>query len=312
MTITNGPYRNAWISCIFSAQGLIIIVLGIAAPYMISDLSWRWMYYITAFGAASFLVGVYLFTPETRWPRTRAEMSKLTPRMIFVGDANNGPKDGVPRSKIGHQRGPRTFRYNIALFYGKNVAPALLIAPWSWGFVNLSLCLVLVFIAAVAVALVAGSAADWVANRTAKKRGVRVPENQLVSLIIPALAGIIGPIFFGLSGSNQAQCPYFTFLTSLGAMAFGFLGANTIGAVYVLCYSHLASPALVNNALFRGLLAFMLSFNIFGWIVNMGYFNAMIIYAGSISACAIFVPVVYYYGPAWRKRWPAEHFSDHM
>lgn len=68
--------RNAWISGIFAAQGLIIIVLGIAAPYMIINLSWRWMYFITAMGAAVFLVGVYFFMPETRWDRTRAEMSK--------------------------------------------------------------------------------------------------------------------------------------------------------------------------------------------------------------------------------------------
>ncbi|KAJ0330738.1 hypothetical protein COL5a_003040 [Colletotrichum fioriniae] len=328
--------RNAWISSIFAAQGLIIIVLGIAAPYMIIDLSWRWMYYITAIGAAFFLVGVYFFMPETRWQRSRAEMN------------------GIPRNEIGHERGPRTFRYNIALFHGKmdwrkgwnafvdtlrtffypqiffitmlnsvmiacafaagyTVAPALLTAPWSWDFMNLGLCLVPVLIAAIAVALVTGSAADWMANRIAKKRGVRVPENQLVNLIIPTLAGIVGSIIFGLAGSNQAEYSYFTFLTGLGLMAFGFLGANTIGAVYVLeCYPHLAGPALVNIASFRGLLAFILSFKISDWVVDMGYFDAMMIYTGLISAFAVFVPVVYFYGPAWRRRWPAEHFGDHI
>lgn len=178
---------------------------------------------------------------------------------------------------------------------------------------NLGLCLVPVLIAAIAVALVTGSAADWMANRIAKKRGVRVPENQLVNLIIPTLAGIVGSIIFGLAGSNQAEYSYFTFLTGLGLMAFGFLGANTIGAVYVLeCYPHLAGPALVNIASFRGLLAFILSFKISDWVVDMGYFDAMMIYTGLISAFAVFVPVVYFYGPAWRRRWPAEHFGDHI
>lgn len=53
-------------------------------------------------------------------------------------------------------------------------------------------------------------------------------------------------------------------------MAFGFLGANTIGAVYVLeCYPHLAGPALVNIASFRCLIAFVLSFKVSEWVANL-------------------------------------------
>ncbi|GKT48755.1 putative MFS-type transporter [Colletotrichum spaethianum] len=328
--------RNSWISGVFAAQGLIIIILGVAAPHIIIDLSWRYMYYITAAGAAFFLIGVYFFMPETRWDRTRAEMN------------------GIPRNETGHKHAPRTFRYDIALFHGKmqwrkgwnafvdtlrtffypqiffitmlnsvmiacafaagyTVAPALLTAPWSWDFMLLGLCLMPILVAAIAVALVTGKAADWMANRIAKKRGARLPENQLVNLIIPTLCGIVGSVIFGLAGSDQKDYSYFTFLTGLGLMAFGFLGANTIGAVYVLeCYPHLAGPALVNVASFRCLLAFVLSFKISDWVVEMGYFRSMMIYTGLISAFALFIPVVYVFGPAWRKRWPAEHFGDHM
>ncbi|KZL72792.1 major facilitator superfamily transporter [Colletotrichum tofieldiae] len=328
--------RNSWISGVFAAQGLIIIVLGVATPHIIIDLSWRFMYYITAAGAAFFLIGVFFFMPETRWDRTRAEMN------------------GIPRNETGHKHAPRTFQYNISLFHGRmqwkkgwnafidtlrtffypqiffitmlnsvmiacafaagyTVAPALLTAPWSWNFMLLGLCLLPILVAAIAVALVTGKAADWMANRIAKKRGVRVPENQLVNLIVPTFSGIIGSVIFGLAGSNQNDYSYFTFLTGLGLMAFGFLGANTIGAVYVLeCYPHLAGPALVNVASFRCLLAFVLSFKISDWVVEMGYFHSMLIYTGLISGFAMFIPVVYFYGPAWRKRWPAEHFGDHM
>ncbi|GJC79041.1 protein HOL1 [Colletotrichum liriopes] len=292
--------RNSWISGIFAAQGLIIIILGIAAPYIIIDMSWRYMYYITAAGAAFFLVGVYFFMPETRWARTRAEMN------------------GVPRDETGLDRAPRTFRYNVALFHGK--------MEWRKGwnaFIDtlrtffypqiFFITMLNILIAAVSVAFVTGSAADWMANRIAKKRGVRVPENQLINLIVPTVAGIVGSIMFGLAGSDQEHYSYITFLTGLGLMAFGFLGANSIGAVYVLeCYPHLAGPALVNIASFRCLLAFALSFKISDWVVEMGYFNAMMIYTGLISGFAVFIPVVYYYGPAWRKRWPAEHFGDQM
>lgn len=43
---------------------------------MIINLSWRWVYFMTAAAASFFLVGVFIFLPETRWQRTKAEMSK--------------------------------------------------------------------------------------------------------------------------------------------------------------------------------------------------------------------------------------------
>jgi MFS family permease len=75
--------RNTWISAAFAAQGVIIIAVGFAAPTIIVHLSWRWVYFVTAIAGAVFLVGVFFFMPETRWPRTRAEMSKLQMRTKF-------------------------------------------------------------------------------------------------------------------------------------------------------------------------------------------------------------------------------------
>lgn len=67
--------RNTWISAAFACQGVIIIAIGFSSPYMIVNLSWRWIYHTTAIAAAFFLIGVFIFLPETRWQRTRAEMS---------------------------------------------------------------------------------------------------------------------------------------------------------------------------------------------------------------------------------------------
>ena len=71
--------RNTWIAAAFTAQGVIIIALGIASPYIIINLDWRWVYFMTAIAAAFFLVGIILFLPETRWHRTRAEIG-MQPR----------------------------------------------------------------------------------------------------------------------------------------------------------------------------------------------------------------------------------------
>lgn len=112
--------------------------------------------------------------------------------------------------------------------------------------------------------------ADWTANLVAKKRGKRVPENQLLNLVLPTACALIGSVLFGLAGEHPEQYSSYLFLFALGLMAFGFLGANTIGAVYVLeCYPHLAGPALVNIASFRCLIAFVLSFKVSEWVANL-------------------------------------------
>ncbi|KXT12654.1 hypothetical protein AC579_4498 [Pseudocercospora musae] len=323
--------RNTWISCVFAAQGVIIIGLGIATPYIILDLTWRWVYYITASFAAFFLTGVFFFLPESRWHRTRSEMN------------------GVPRPEEDQTYAPRTFKYNIALFHGKKewrkgwtafidtlvtffypqiffitmlnsamiaaafaagytVAPALLTQPWAWNFLHLGLCLVPVLLAAVFVGVLTGFFADWTANMVARKRGKRVPENQLLNLVLPTATALVGAIIFGLAGSDQDKYHWSVFLLGLGLMAFGFLGANTVGAVYVLeCYPHLAGPSLVNIASFRCLIAFILSFRVSEWVANFGYLHSMLIYVGIIGVFALLIPVVYTFGPAWRRRWPATH-----
>lgn len=76
--------RNTWMSFVFAAQGVIIVGLGFGTPYIIIDLTWRWLYYITAIGASIFLVGVFCFLPETRWYRTIDELSTFWPRWNFL------------------------------------------------------------------------------------------------------------------------------------------------------------------------------------------------------------------------------------
>lgn len=262
--------RNTWISAAFACQGIVIIAIGFSAPYMVQNLSWRWIYHVTAICAAFFLTGCFFLLPETRWNRTRAEMN------------------GVPRDDAHIEYSPRTWKYDLALFHrpftwkkgayalldtlrtffypqiffimllnsamistafaaSYVTAPALLTKPWAWKFEHLGLCLVPVLIASVVVAVVTGGLADKFANWAAKKRGSREPENQLINLILPVVAGLIGSILFGVAGNNPSEYHWMVLLLGLAFMAFGFLGANSVGAVYVLeCYPHLAGPALVS------------------------------------------------------------------
>jgi len=322
--------RNTWISAAFALQGLIIIAIGFAAPYIIIEVSWRWLYYITAICAAFFLFGVILFLPETRWKRTRDEIN------------------GIPRDDIDVIYPPRTWADDLLPFHGKlewkkgvdafvdvlrtclyphiifitilnsgfigagfaaalTVSPALLTQPWAWPFEHLGFCLVAVLIGALLVGVITGGLADIVANWVARRRGSRIPENQLFNLILPSLCGIIGTVVFGITGEAQDKYHWSVFLMSLGFIAFGFLGCNSIGAVYVLeCFPHLAGPALVNIASIRWIIAFFLVCWVPDWVLSLGYFKTFMIYTAIISALSLTIPVVYYYGPIWRNMLPSE------
>jgi MFS family permease len=74
--LTFSHERNTWMSFVFATQGLIIVALGFATPWVIINLSWRWLYFITGIGASVFMVGVLAFLPETRWKRTASEIRK--------------------------------------------------------------------------------------------------------------------------------------------------------------------------------------------------------------------------------------------
>lgn len=112
--LTYSHERNSWMSFVFATQGIIIVGLGFATPYVIVKLSWRWLYFITAIGAAIFLVGVYFFLPETRYQRSLDELSKLfnalglsvltLPQMVPLAMNVGCPMSLVPGSSTLHLR----------------------------------------------------------------------------------------------------------------------------------------------------------------------------------------------------------------
>lgn len=91
--------RNAAISVVFATQvslklllappstcanltyvhckGLIIVALGVAAPYVIGYDSWRVIYFATAGAGLLFWICLFFFLPETRFERSADEDSKF-------------------------------------------------------------------------------------------------------------------------------------------------------------------------------------------------------------------------------------------
>eukprot|EP00918_Siedleckia_nematoides_P099635 GHVU01217868.1.p1 GENE.GHVU01217868.1~~GHVU01217868.1.p1 ORF type:complete len:542 (+),score=24.96 GHVU01217868.1:136-1626(+) len=330
--------RNLFISIVFGIQGILVVVLGIATPWVIIRLNWRWVYRITAAAAAGFWVAVFVFMTETRYHRSSSEMRGVPREQLLEGESRPqldlsrhpcrtwkkdlAPWGGPAQWKLGGMAFVHTLQtvFYPHIFFicllnsatiattlaaGYTVAPQILAEPWAWPFLHLGFVLFSVFIAAIAVYLISGLLADHVANWWAKKRGRRDPEFQALNLIPPTLISLIGSILFAIAGDNPSKYGWPTFLVGLGFISFGFLSTNSIGTVYVLeCYPHLAGPALISIGSIRSIVAFGLIFKVSDWIADMGYLRTFGIYIGLLGGFMLFIPIIFIYGEGWRKRWP--------
>lgn len=67
---------NVNVQRLTEAQGIIIIALGIAAPYISANYDWRYLYYATSgAGIVAWLLLIALL-PETRWTRSKEALGK--------------------------------------------------------------------------------------------------------------------------------------------------------------------------------------------------------------------------------------------
>jgi MFS family permease len=114
--------RNRAMSAIVASQGIIIIGLGVAAPYLAANFTWRLIYYITSGAGVLAWFLLIIFQPETRWTRTKEELSGQTTVTLAAGQDRPELDPGT--------YGPRTWRTNIGMFhYGfewKNAGLAML------------------------------------------------------------------------------------------------------------------------------------------------------------------------------------------
>lgn len=100
--------RNKAMSAVVSSQGIVIIALGVAAPYVAANFTWRILYFATSgFGVLAWGLMI-AFLPETRWTRGKEELSG---QKIYALD----PGERRPRLDP-ETYGPRTMWTTIGIF----------------------------------------------------------------------------------------------------------------------------------------------------------------------------------------------------
>lgn len=247
-----------------TAQGVVIIALGIAAPYIAANHTWRWLYYITSgFGILAWLL-LIAGLPETRWPRSKPELS---------GARVHALPEGASRPDLDPATyGPRTLWTDFGVFqFGldwKGAGLSMAQTLWStlfptvlwcvlansifvivnqatqqtltfallaqgWEFQYTGLSVIPAFAASLLVFVLGGPVADRLSNAVTRwNGGAREPEHHLVNLILPFVAGVAGCFVFGYAGDNNLHWG----VLLLGAMLviFGFLTVMSIFNVFIV------------------------------------------------------------------------------
>ncbi|KAF3761622.1 hypothetical protein M406DRAFT_50918 [Cryphonectria parasitica EP155] len=320
--------RNKAQSAIVASQGVVLIALGIAAPYVSANYNWRYLYYATSgAGIVAWFLLIALL-PETRWTRSK-EMLAGRPEEELV------PGEKRPRLDF-TKYGPRDLWTNIGLFNAgfewKNAAVSMLntlrttlfpAVVWSvlanaiflianqaaqqlgsfvllaqgWEFQWTGLSVIPFVLATVVVFFLSGPVADKVTTTIAKRRnGVREAEFGLANMLIPFIAGISGCFIFGYAGQSTGV-PWIVLLLGMFLIVFGFLCIMiTINVFVVESYPQWAGPVLVNVSSLRIVIAFFLASLATTWVAEEGLLPTFVIYAEVMIVLVLLLPVLWVFG----------------
>lgn len=259
--------RNKAMSVVWASQGLIIIAIGVCAPVVVADYSWRTMYWITSAIAIFAWLLLCAFLPESRWVRSKEELAGAPIYPIEAGETRTRIDSDMARRTLWTDLGFFTNGYdtkgaakavfdmlrtmffpnvlwiiiiNSVFMSVQNAAQqsvAFVLIAGGWKFKTLGLAVMPLVIATPFVWIFGGYFADKISNWHAKRNGgKREPEAHLLSIIVPLLMGITGCIVFGYAGDNVAggNVSSIVVLVGIFLVAFGFLTANSVLSVYMV------------------------------------------------------------------------------
>jgi len=326
--------RNRAMSSIWSAQGLIIVSLGIASPVIIANIGWRYLYFITSSIAIVAWLALAAFLPETRWKRSKEELNGKSLYYLSPGErrpridaATFGRRTawsnfGFFQNGFEHREAGKSMLDTLRTMLFPNIiwvvvinslfisiqgaagqtGSSILIAM-GWKFKTLGLAVVPIVIATPFVWFLGGFLADKVSNAVARRNGGRrEPEGHLLNLVIPLILGITGCLLFGYAGQNLKMVHWSVLLGGIFCISLGFLTANTVLAVYIVeSYPQWAGPVLVNVSSFRCIIGFAMSFRATTWVEERGFLGSFAIYAAVLAIVSGLLPVMYVYGKPMRQ-----------
>lgn len=67
--------RNRALALVWGSGGMIGATFGAISTYIVAGLNWRWMYWIINIVNGMAMVLIFLYVPETTWPRRMSDLS---------------------------------------------------------------------------------------------------------------------------------------------------------------------------------------------------------------------------------------------
>ncbi|KAL8330933.1 hypothetical protein RB593_001737 [Gaeumannomyces tritici] len=333
--------RNTWMSTIVSSQGVIIIALGIASPYIAANHSWRWIYRVTTgFGAVAWAL-LLLFLPEARWARSKEELNRFFVRLEPMGHNvyDIAPDEDRPQLDTARFRARSAWddvgvfncgfewreagvsmldtlrttflpvvlwvtAANSALLVATQAATQVLsfaLLAQGWRFELTGLGVLPFVAAALFVYVFAGPVADRVVHNN--NAMAREAEDNLPNFIFPFTLGIAGAFLFGAAA--QQRMHWAVLLLASYLVIFAYLTVLTLGNVLVVeSYPVWAGPVLVNVGSMRITVAFFLASRAVEWVQVAGPLATFAMYGEALLVIALDIPALFFCGKRLRA-WTA-------
>ncbi|KAH6698477.1 major facilitator superfamily domain-containing protein [Leptodontidium sp. MPI-SDFR-AT-0119] len=330
--------RNSRLSLIWASGGIASSAMGSAASYIVTDIGWRWYYWILFIFSAISLSLIIIFTPETTWPRTVEDLNGIS-RTDADGFAEPVRPSGHDKSYwysvrlYSEHAGKRAAWLSImdlirsaifpniiwlvflnACFIGVTVSASLvigtlLIEGWYWEPQNVGLLQVPLAVGSIIAIPIIGIGGDWVISKMATRNGgIHEPEHQLVNMILPFIVGFLGTVCFGIVCSNPEKYHWILPLLFMGFMFFSLIATNVITTTYAIgCFPDLAPSMVIIVGSYRNIIGFGISYGVDSFVAKAGYNGAFGTYAGIMGLLGLTSFYFYFGGKALRQRmnnWP--------
>ncbi|KAM0820183.1 putative Major facilitator superfamily (MFS) profile domain-containing protein [Seiridium cardinale] len=309
--------RNKAIAMLNASQGVILVCLGVACPYIALRLSWRHLYTIFSCLTAVSWLSIIFCVPETRVARSNDELAGKEVYTLPPGEARPrldveayGPRTkrtdfGILNTPMLWKQGFRAILDTLTCFLfptvlwavlltsimaGADVAAAqtaaAILLTAGWEFEHLGLAGLAAVVATPFIWLFSGYLADKVSNHIAERRdGRREPENHLLNIIVPNIINITGALVFGYAVANISNLSSAVVLVGVFFLVFDSVCTNTsIQSVLVTLYS------------LRLVIGFSFGVKATNWIQAIGFIPVFGIYAGLMAFAALLGILVSFYG----------------
>lgn len=143
--------------------------------------------------------------------------------------------------------------------------------------------------------------------RARRNDGMHEPESRLLLLAIPVAIGIVSSLWYGQGAANSNDYAWPLYPAVLAGFFFAFVGTNIICTTYLLdSYQNRAGPVLIAICASRGILSFLMSFNVAHFIDHIGYDGTFTSFTALYAFLSLLGIPVFFYGKkirAFTSRW---------